>query len=176
MFDWLKAFFKRGPETPPIPPDNEQVLALEREAQSLRLELEEQKRIVANLKGELERERRNAKALMTESVQAEMEQLLSDAAGPVSQLLTQAHLLTEGKPVKAKNVLAVAKRLVRTLEDNGLTVEGSVGETVSFDPNRHQPLRANADLKSEQPVVVQFVGVAYRGKLLRRASVKEAGG
>ena len=59
--------------------------------------------------------------LVTEAVQAQVEQLLADAATPVAQLLTQAHLLeTEERPVQAKDALAVAKRLVRTLEDHGL--------------------------------------------------------
>lgn len=151
------------------------VLELEREAQNLRLELKERERVVANLKGELERQRSGASDRVAEAVQAQVEQLLADAAAPVAQLLTQAHLLeVEGKPVQAKDVLAVAKRLVRTLEDNGLTPEGSVGETVPFDPNRHEPLSADASLKPGQPVTLRFVGVAYQGKLLRKAGVEIA--
>jgi hypothetical protein len=42
---------------------------------------------------------------------------MADVAAPVAQLFTQAHLLeVEGKPVQAKDALAVAKRLVRALE------------------------------------------------------------
>ena len=127
---------------------------------------------MANLKEELERQRSGASARVDEAVQAQMERLLADAAAPVAQLLTQAHLLeVEGKPVQARDVLAVAKRLVRTLEDNGLTLEGSVGETTPFDPNRHEPLSADASPAEGQPVVVRFVGVAYQGKLLRKAGV-----
>ncbi len=171
MRKWLVAIFgKRPPEGMAA---DERGLALAREAQSLRLELEERERAVANLKEELERQRNSAGAHIDEAVQAQMERLLADAAAPVAQLLTQAHLLeVEGKPVQARDVLAVAKRLVRILEDNGLTLEGSVGETVPFDPNRHEPLSANASLKSGQPAVMRFVGVAYQGKLLRKAGVE----
>lgn len=155
---------------------DERNLALEREAQSLRLELEEREREVTRLREELERQRGGTSARVTEAVQARMEQLLADVAAPVAQLLTQTHLLeVEGKPVQARDVLAIAKRLVRVLEDNGLTMEGSVGETAPFDPNRHEPLSADASLKQGQPVVLRFVGVAYQGKLLRKAGVEMAG-
>jgi molecular chaperone GrpE (heat shock protein) len=158
-------------------PVDERLLELEREMQSLRLELKEREQEMTRLREELGRQRSGASARVAESVQAQVERLLTDAAAPAAQLLTQAHLLeVEGKPVQARDVLAVAKRLVRTLEDNGLTLEGSVGETVPFDPNRHESLSADASLKPGQPVTVRFVGVAYQGKLLRKADVEEAGG
>jgi molecular chaperone GrpE (heat shock protein) len=147
-------------------------MELEREAQSLRLDLEEQERLAANLREELTHQRAVASARVAEAVQAQVAGLLSDAATPIAQLLTQAHLLeVEGKPVQAGDVLAVAKRLVRTLEDNGLDLEGQVGQRVSFDPNRHEPLSADASPAPGQPVVVRFVGVAYQGQLLRKAGV-----
>jgi molecular chaperone GrpE (heat shock protein) len=173
MWKWLAAIFgKRPPEEAAT---DERTLALEREAQSLRLKLGELEQTAANLKRELERRSSGANARVAEEVQAQVERLLTDAAAPVAQLLTQAHLLeVEGKPVQARDVLAVARRLVRTLEDNGLTLAGSVGETAPFDPNRHEPLSADVSPQPGQPVVVRFVGVAYRGKLLRKAGVEKA--
>lgn len=169
MWKWLAALLGKKPT-------DERVLELEREVQSLRLELEERDRTVANLKEELARQRRGVNTRVTAEVQAEVERLLSGAATPVAQLLTQAHLLeVEGKPVQARDVLTVAKRLVRTLEASGLTLEGSVGETVLFDPNRHESLSVDTFLTPGQPAVVRFVGVAYQGKLLRRAGVEKAG-
>jgi molecular chaperone GrpE (heat shock protein) len=82
-------------------------------------------------------------------------------------------LETEGHPVQAKDVMVVAKRLVRVLEDNGLKLAGNVGETVRFDPNHHEPLSAGASPKQGEHVVVRFVGVAYRGKLLRKAGIEK---
>ncbi len=157
-------------------PVDEQVADLEREAQRLRLDLAEQEQLALQLKQELERQRSGSSAHVSEAVQAQVEQLLSDVATPVAQLLTQAHLLeVEGKPVQAKDVLAVAKRLVRVLEDNGLTLEGRVDERVLFDSNHHEPLSADVSLKPGQMVTVRFVGVAYRGKLLRKAGVEQLG-
>jgi molecular chaperone GrpE (heat shock protein) len=174
MWKWLAAIFGKKP--PEGAAADERTLALEREAQSMRLKLEELERTAASLKRELERQSSGANARVAGEVEARLERLLTDAAAPVAQLLTQAHLLeVEGKPVQAGDVLAVARRLVRTLEDNGLTPEGSVGETVPFDPNRHEPLSADAAPEPGQPVVVRFVGAAYRGKLLHKAGVEKAG-
>ena len=167
MFDWIKNLFGK--------PTDEAVMDLTREAQSLRLELQEREELIAKLKENLERFRSGAGARVDESVQAQIEQLLADAAAPVSQLLTQAHLLEkEDRPVQAKDVLAVAKRLVRVFEDSGLELMGSVGETVQFDPNHHEPLSTAGVVATGDRVVVRFVGVAYRGKLLRKASVEKA--
>lgn len=150
----------------------ERVLTLEREIQSLRLELEEGSQVTANLKRELERQRGTEGTRLTEAVRAQVERLLTDLASPVAQLLTQAHLLdVDGKPIQAKDVLTVAKRLVRTLEDSGFTVEGCMGEAIPFDPNRHEPLSANVSLVPGEKVVVKFVGASYHGKVIKKAGV-----
>lgn len=124
------------------------------------------------LKQDLERQRYSESNRLTSAIQTQVEQLLSDAAAPVTQLLTQAHLLEQGKPVQAKDVLAVAKRLIRSLEDSGLTLTGSVGETVSFDSNLHDTLGASTSLTPGIPVVVKFVGASYQGKVIRKAGVE----
>jgi hypothetical protein len=138
----------------------------------LRLEIQERDRVIAALKADLERLRRGEGERVAAAVQAERERLLTDAAAPVAQLLTQAHLLeVEGKPLQARDVLAVARRLVRLLEDEGLTAQGQVGETVAFDPGRHEPLGSDFVPKSGQAVVVRLVGVSWRGRALCRAGV-----
>jgi len=174
MLKWLKQ--NLGLSFGPLPPSDERILALQRETQSLRLELEEYGRRLALLADDLERQQTGESARIAQAVQAQLEKLLTDIAGPITQLLTQAHLLeVESRPVQAKDVLAVAKRLVRALEDEGLQFEGSVGETASFDPNRHEPLGGNDALAPGQPVVVRFVGVAYRGKMIRKAGIEKRG-
>jgi molecular chaperone GrpE (heat shock protein) len=91
-------------------------------------------------------------------------------------LLTQAHLLkVEGRPVQANDILAVATRLVRVLQDQGLAVEGGVGESVEFDPNRHEVLSAEEKISPGEAVIIRLVGVSYQGKLLRKAGVVGAG-
>ncbi|MBV9468158.1 MAG: hypothetical protein JOZ57_02800 [Abitibacteriaceae bacterium] len=150
---------------------DEHVLALRREAQSLRLELKEREQAAHQLQQELVRQRRGENARVQVAVQTQSERLLADTAAPAVQLLTQAHLLEQGgQPVQVKDVLVVAKRLVRALETGGLMLEGHVGESVLFDPNCHEPL--NGDIQPGQTVVIRFVGASYRGKMLRKASVE----
>ena len=147
-------------------------LERERELQGLRLELHERDRTVANLKEQLARERE----CVAEALHAQLERLFAAAATPVTQLHTQAHRLeVNGRPVGAKDVLANARRLVRVLEDEGLALEETVDETSAFDPNRHEPLRAGVSIELDEPVIVQFAAITYRGKCLRKAGVVARG-
>jgi molecular chaperone GrpE (heat shock protein) len=158
-----------------LPQVTDRLLVLEREVQSLRLELAERERSVAGLKSELERQRNNQNAYIDAAVRDKIERLMIGAAAPVAQLLTQAHLLeAEGRPVQAKEVLTIAKRLVRLLEDEGLYTEGHVGESVNFDPNRHEPMGGDASIAPGQAGVIRFVGLRYRGNLVRKAGVEKA--
>jgi len=155
---------------------DEQILFLQREAQGLRLELEERTRLVTVLQGDLERCRREASSQSAEAIQTRMEQLLTAAASPVVQLLTQVYLLeVEQRPIQARDVFAVARRLIRVLEDEGLALEGRVGDVSAFDPNHHEPLRGEDALTSDQSVRVRFLGVRYLGKVIRKAGVEPAG-
>lgn len=163
MWTWLQRW-----RSPPV---DERLLALKREIQQLRLELAERDRVTAQLRrqGEVEEGR------VASAGEARRERLLSEAAAPVAQLLTQAHLLeVDGRPVQARDVLAVARRLVRLLEDEGLMLEGTVGQKVVFDPGRHDPLSAEALFTAGQPVIVRLVGVSYQGRILRKAGVDQA--
>lgn len=176
MFKWLTNLFNRqlGDERADR---NHPTLALEREVQTLRLDLDEKDRAIARLQADLDRQRDGADAQVEQVAQARMERLFADVAAPVAQLLTQAHLVeVEGRPVQARDILSVARRLVRALEDQGLTLEESVGESAPFDPARHEPLSAHNDLQPGQPALVRFVGVAYRGRRLRKAGVERAEG
>lgn len=166
MLKWLKQIFKQPS------PDNENLLTLERETQNLRLELTDRNQLIDKLKQQLEQQRTSESNNIDSAVQNQIEQLLTDTAAPVTQLLTQAHLLDEGKPVQAKDMWLVAKRLIRALEDNGLTVVGQVGETVSFDSNLHEPLSASSKISPDTEVVVRFAGVSYQGKVIRKAGVE----
>jgi len=168
MFDWLKRLFGGSGKA-----SQADALALQREAQSLRLELEQRDKTIASLTEQLERQRAGEQARVGESVGAHVERLLSSAAAAVSQLNTQAHLIeAEHKPVKAADVLAVARQLVHVLEDAGLMLTGDPGQTVAYDPDRHEPLAAAGMARGEE-VVVRFVGVTYRGKVLHRAGVEK---
>ena len=171
MLSWLKQLFQ--PAITPIP--ESPALALQSELQKLRLELAERQQIIATLKQELDRERQGEQNRLNQTLQSETEQLFSDIASPVSQLLTQAHLLeTEGKPVVPQDILTVAKRLIRSLEKKGLTINGTLGETIPFDANYHQPLNSQQEISSGTPITIKIVGIAYQQKVLKKALVERA--
>lgn len=172
MFKLLQKWFGGAKKT--APEAHERVLQLERDIQGLRLELGERHREIERLRADLERQRRMERAVVEQAVQEATERLLSDAAAPVTQLLTQAHLVEkEGKPVAARDILVVARRLVRVLEGHGLQIEGRAGERTAFDPNRHQFLAAAAATATpDQPVVVRFPAALFQGKVLLKAGVE----
>lgn len=174
MRNWLLKLLGGKPADQEKGEHGERVVALEREVQILRLDLEEQTALADRLTQELERERAGAGARVAGQVQAQVERLLADAGAPVAQLHTQSHLLEQGRPVQARDVMAVARRLMRVLEDHGLAPESSVGARVPFDPDRHEPLSAATAIRPGRPVVVRFVGMRYRDKLLRKAGVEPA--
>jgi molecular chaperone GrpE (heat shock protein) len=149
------------------------VTGSENDLQGLKLELAERDKLIAQLKADLERQRRQAGAQGAESIQVQLEQLFAEAAMPMTQLQTQAYLLdVENRPVQARDVLTVARRLARVLEDHGLRLENRVGEHIPFDPNLHERLGAGPALRAGQEVIIRFAGVGYRGKLLRKAGIE----
>ncbi len=149
-------------------------LEAQREIQSLRLELAEREKEIARLTSEVQRQRQGANALLEETVQTRTEQWLATVAAPVAQILTQGYLLeTEGKPVQARDVWTVARRIVRALEEYGLTIEDTPGESVPFDPNCHQILGSGAAPEPGQSVTVRLAGISYRGKILQKAGVDQ---
>jgi molecular chaperone GrpE (heat shock protein) len=142
MLTWLKSLFQ-SPSAPanlaPAPVETPD-LSHSAELQSLRLELTERDKTIATLKQDLEQQRQKEYSRLETAGQGEIENLLSQLASPISQLLTQTYLMEEeGKTVQAKDILTVTKQLIRTLEAQGLTIAVPVGQQVPFDPNYHQP-------------------------------------
>ncbi len=148
-------------------------LDLESEVQSLRLELAERGARIAALEQETDRERSSRR--VDGMVEGHVARWLESAAAPASQLKTQAHLVqVEEKPVQARDVLAVARQLLRVLEDAGMRFEGEVGDVVTFDPDRHRPL-GEASLSRGDQVRIRFVAVKLGERVIHKAGVDKAG-
>jgi hypothetical protein len=146
----------------------------ERQLRSLHLELEERDKLIAQFKRELQRVGDQAKEQVEAEASLQMEGLMKAAAAPVAQLLAQRHLVEmENKPVQTRDVLVVAQRLIRALEEEGLVIEGKPGANVVFDPNTHEPFSAETRLAQGQTAVLKFVGISFRGRLLRKAGVTQ---
>ncbi|MBM3266663.1 MAG: hypothetical protein FJZ01_03355 [Candidatus Sericytochromatia bacterium] len=150
-------------------------LAAEGEAQALRLELAEVRAALTQLQGDLERQRAGECGRRVVAVQAAVEPLLADLAGPVALLATQAHLLQAGVgALEPGDVMAVVRRLVRVLGDHGIELVGGSGEAARFDPGRHEPVGEGAVPAPGQKVVIRIPGLRMGEHVLRKAGV-EAG-
>jgi len=166
MFNGLKSLFRKKQDTGPIK-------QLEREVQSLRTMLEEQDKMIATLKKDLHQQRSESGFRAKKFIQAKFEELMSDAASLITQIHTQAYLVEEkNRPLNVRDVINVAKRFERVFQNRGLRIEGYVGEIASYDPDHHRTLQTDVPVVDGEPVVVRFVGVAYRGKLLSKAGVE----
>jgi molecular chaperone GrpE (heat shock protein) len=167
---WIQRLFG----TPAAQPSSQDTLELQRALQSLRIELEERHTRMRSLKEDLERLKRSAGGQVEDLVAQRMERFLAAAAAPASQLFTQAHLLEqENRPIDARDVLTVAKRLLRCFHDIGMELDGNVGDTVQFDPDRHEPLSAAASISRGDNVTVRFVAVSHEGRIIRKAGVEQ---
>jgi molecular chaperone GrpE (heat shock protein) len=167
----FERIFPSNAVTPASSPDD--ALLLRNETQSLRLELEARDERIARLTQEVERLRDQQERLSAAAASARVEALLSEAAAAVSQILTQADLLDrQGKPVQARDVLVVARRLVRALEAHGMIVDGTPGAQVLFDPVRHTAI-SGSSLAVGQPVTIRFAGVSFQGKTLYKGIVEQ---
>ncbi len=150
-------------------------LAFQNEIRRLELELESCRRELARARGELELAHLSRQELASEQAESRQERLFQLAAAPAAQLLTQAHLLENAnRPLQARDVLAVARRLLSALQQSGLAFSGQPGQVAAFDPDHHALLSSAAELEPGRPVVIRFVEVTYNGKTLARAGVEPA--
>ena len=171
MWGWLTRPFRHKPKDGGAA-DHERLLEAERQAQELRLEVRAAERLAESLRNDLERARQAESTGVSSALEGRTEQLLTQASTPAAQLMAQAHLLEdEGRPVEARDVLAVAKRLVSALTEVGLVFEGAAGEAAVYDPNRHEPLGGSAP-RVGQRIVIRLPGCSFNGRLLKRAGVE----
>jgi hypothetical protein len=127
------------PSNQPIAKDHsDRLLNLESETQSLRLTINEREQTIAQLRSELELQRQNESNNQAIAFQTQQEQVFSELAAPISQLLTQIYLLEiENKPVQAKDAIAIVKRMLRVFTEQGLTQVGNIGD-VERSTSAHQ--------------------------------------
>ena len=137
---------------------------------------------IQELEAHLEQARRHAEyARQTEharaiaAADATLETLLTELATPLSHLHAQLHLAEQGAlPPDAP--LKTARQLIRALEAWEVQLEGTIGATEPYDPERHMPLSAESEPRVGQPVQVRLAGVLYKGKRLRKAGVEVCDG
>lgn len=151
------------------------ILALQNELRRMELDLQLRDETIARMAAELENLRLGVSEQTLASVARQQDDLFLAIAAPAAQLMTQAYLLEiQNKPVQARDILNVARRLLRALETFGLRIEGQVGEVVPFDLNLHRPLNAAVSPREGQSVVIRTPVVRSGTKILALAGVEIA--
>lgn len=128
--------------------------------------------LVMRLRAEIDELKASQKSQKEESLAAAFESLFADLASPVAQLLLQLHLSHNSEhSLSASDVLSHVKKLVASLKQHGLTVNGQPNDVEPFEPNMHQPVVETFQPEKGMPVRICFPGIAYRGTILRKAAV-----
>lgn len=151
---------------------SDETLALQAEIQRMRLSLEETQARIARLEAELSLQQRRSAASREDGLQAQTLEIFGDLAGPVAQFLLLLDLAeTSQRPLQARDTLAVARSLLRILQNHGLEISEPGGTTATFDPALHEPLSSSDTLQPGQPVRVRLPGLSFHGQRLRKAGV-----
>jgi molecular chaperone GrpE (heat shock protein) len=155
--------------------ENERLLGLERDLQTVRLELEETKLLLNATRHDLDLLGRQSEESKAHDVRGQLERLFRALAGPATQLMAQNYMLNvRGRPLKAQDIQASCNRLLGILQNHGLEIQGTIDQTVHFDQDFHEPLALDEAVKHGDEVVIRMSGISYHGKVLRRAAVTKA--
>ena len=87
------------------------------------------------------------------------------------QLPSAAHAAQNNPNMSAKNILPLLRPLNTLLQKWGISMIGSVGAEVSYDPQKHQLMEGSNEIEDGDLAIVRYVGYIQGEKLLYRARV-----
>ena len=87
------------------------------------------------------------------------------------QLPSAAHAAQNNPNMPAKNILPLLRPLDALLQKWGISMIGSVGVKVSYDPQKHQLMEGSNEIEDGDLAIVRYVGYMQGEKLLYRARV-----
>ena len=87
------------------------------------------------------------------------------------QLPSAAHAAQNNPNMLAKNILPLLRPLDALLQKWGISMIGSVGAEVSYDPQKHQLIEGSNEIEDGDLAIVRYVGYMQGEKLLYRARV-----
>ena len=87
------------------------------------------------------------------------------------QLPSAAHAAQNNPNMLAKNILPLLRPIDALLQKWGISVIGSVGAEVSYDPQKHQLMEGSSEIDDGELAIVRYVGYMQGEKLLYRARV-----
>lgn len=128
--------------------------------------------LVDSLKKELSLQQRNQEQQINATIEGALLSFYKDVADPVTQLVTLNHLIEEGKPVKPEDIVVHARLLIAALNEHGLSIEGSPGQVVPYNPNFHEPLSTNESPSVGEPVFIRFPGASFKGQVIKKAGIQ----
>lgn len=102
--------------------------------------------------------------------------LFHNLATPLSQLRMQEALMSAGKEISGRSVMALAGQVASLVENAGLEPMGANGQEIPFDPSTCEPLAADASVEAGTTVVITFIGYRHGGRIVRKALVKAKDG
>ncbi len=123
---------------------DDRLLALQAENQQLKLALEQAQAQTRRLQDNLARQKESAAAGQAAAVRAGTAALLTELARPAAQFLTQIYLAEQGKTLHPQDALAVARRMLRVLQNAGVEIREAVNTQTEYNPDCHQALSADA--------------------------------
>jgi len=154
--------------------NDESTSDLQREVRRLQMDVQERDQTIARLRSDIESMRGGESSRISAVTDSRLERLFDSIAAPVAQLSTQAYLIEAGKPVQARDVIAVAGGLIRALESEGLKVGEMTDNKQAYDPDLHQPISNDASIYRGESVYVRIPSVTYNNRILRKAGVEKA--
>jgi len=87
------------------------------------------------------------------------------------QLPSAAHAAQNNPNMPAKNILPLLRPIDALLQKWRISVIGSVGEEVSYDPQKHQLMEGSNEIDDGDLAIVRYLGYMQGEKLLYRARV-----
>jgi molecular chaperone GrpE (heat shock protein) len=171
MTSWLSRLFHSA--SPRESSSQLSGLELQNQIAQLRLDLQDRDTEIKRLRSDLTRAQEQMDRRVTVEVQNATARLMDDLAPFVAQSVLQRHLVeVEQKDLQIADLLSVPARIQQVLEKYGLEVLGKCGEQASYDPSIHMPLSSSTQITPGQSIRLRFIGIAYQGKILRKAGVE----
>jgi DNA-binding Xre family transcriptional regulator len=85
---------------------------------------------------------------------------------------TAKHAATNNPEFPASKLFPLVQSIDKLLAHWGVTVIGTVGAEIAYDPQWHQSIEGNVNL--DEPVTVRYVGYRQQDKLIFRAKVSKS--
>jgi len=116
------------------------------------------------LQQKLENQQQELRSQFERETIQHLESLLLQLPSAIYAAQNNPHML-------AKNILPLLKPLDVLLQKWGITAIGSVGEEITYDPQKHQLVESSDAIEIGNPAIIRYVGYAKGNILLYRARV-----